>query len=169
MEEKKTLTVVAPDGYEIDKEKSTFDKIVFKKKEDFQTYTDVAKKLFTQLPFYYTNDYGDVCKHENAAKFCFPEPNNAPTKEQLEWLMALNKLKNTAVVLNDGWKPDWNDCEMDKFGFAYQHSTNEISPYLYRDFQVSTVYFKTRKLALKAAELLGEETIKTALGMYLID
>lgn len=34
MEENKTLEIVAPEGYEIDREKSTFEKIVFKKKQE---------------------------------------------------------------------------------------------------------------------------------------
>lgn len=34
MEENKTLEIVAPEGYEIDKENSTFEKIVFKKKQE---------------------------------------------------------------------------------------------------------------------------------------
>lgn len=164
----KEIQIVAPDGYEIDKEKSTFDKIVFKKKEaEFKSYEDIVIKLFSTCPFYFINNSGDVNRSDvKRDLFC---SNNAPTKEQWGWLLALNKLKNTALVLNDGWKPDWNDDEMDKFSFAYHHPTNELTPCLYREFQVSAVYFKTRKLALKAIELLGEETIKTALGMYLID
>ena len=37
MENKKEITIIQPEGYEIDKEKSTFDKIVFKKKEETKT------------------------------------------------------------------------------------------------------------------------------------
>lgn len=125
--------------------------------------------MFAQLPFYYTNGYGEVCKHETAAKFCFPEPNNAPTREQLEWLMALNKLRNTAVVLNDGWKPDWNDASTSKFVIYYEYTDKILDVYHSSQVQFSSVYFKTAGLARKAIELLGEETIKTTLGVYLVD
>lgn len=40
MEENKTLEILAPEGYEIDKEKSTFEKIVFKPVEKCWRYTE---------------------------------------------------------------------------------------------------------------------------------
>lgn len=95
------------------------------------------------------------------------DSNNAPTKEQWEWLLALNKLKNTAIVLNGSWKPDWKDYLADNYVLAYNHLTNSIEISWNMTIQHSLVYFKTKELALKAVEFLGEETIKTALGVYL--
>lgn len=168
--EEKTLTIIAPDGYEIDKEKSTFEKIVFKKKEDFQTYTDVAKKLFYNTPFYFTDGNGKVFGKNDMSNINLCDSNNAPTKEQLEWILALNKLRNTALVLNDGWKPDWSDESTAKFMIFYEYTDKIIGVYhAATKVQFSSVYFKTAGLAHKAIELLGEETIKTALGVYLVN
>lgn len=169
MEEEKTLTVVAPDGYEIDKEKSTIEKIVFKKKALYKSYEDVAKNLFAQPPLYYTDSLGEVNTMTVIENHRLTDPNNAPTKKQLEWLMSLNKLKNTSIVLNGGWEPDWNDIMVEKWSIYYDHLTKSFDICVFAEFQNSTAYFKTKELARKAIELLGEETIKTALGVYLVD
>lgn len=169
MAEEKSLTIVAPEGYEFDKEKSTFDKIVFKKKEEeIKSYEDIAKKLFCNKTIYYTDRYSDIIKAEDWFIFNLDNANNAPTNEQLEWILALNKLRNTALVLNNGWEPNWNESEK-KYALSYGHLDNRIDAYPNTSFQYSSVYFKSERLALKAVELLGKETIKTALGVYLVD
>lgn len=171
MAEEKSLVIVAPEGYEIDKEKSTFDKIVFKKKEEeIKSYEDIAKKLFCNKTIYYTDRYSDIIKADGWFIYNLDNENNAPTKEQLEWILALNKLRNTALVLNDGWKPDWSDESTAKFMIFYEYTDKIIGVYhAATKVQFSSVYFKTAGLAYKAIELLGEETIKTALGVYLVD
>lgn len=166
MEEEKLLAIVVPEGYEICRERSSFDKIVFKKKE-IKSYKGVAKELFDGKAIYFPGCGGEVMKRNGMTQAWLCDSNNAPTKEQWKWLLALNKLKNTAVVLNNGWEPDWNDNSC-KSTFYYNHSTKEIGIIKAMKSQQSSVYFKNGKLALKAIELLGEETIKTALGCYLV-
>lgn len=124
--------------------------------------------MFDGKAIYFSGCGGDVVTRNCVSQAWTCDANNAPTKEQWEWLLALNKLKNTAVVLNNGWEPDWNDNSC-KSTFYYYHSTNEIRIIKAVKSQQSSVYFKNEKLALKAIELLGEETIKTALGMSLVD
>lgn len=49
----KELTIIPPIGYEIDKQKSTFDKIVFKKiAENPKTWEDYCKKVNGISSFY---------------------------------------------------------------------------------------------------------------------
>lgn len=101
----KELKITPPEGYEIDKENSTFEKIVFKKVEEELTYEKIADKLFQYENYYYTDVDGKIMKTSTGWK-C---PNNAPTAEQLQRLLALNKLMNVAYYLNDGWEPDWDN------------------------------------------------------------
>ncbi len=80
----KTLKIEIPQGYEIDKEKSTFENIVFKltKKE--------LPKSWEELGVSY---------------------NSFATTEQLLAASALRKLSQLLAVYNDGWVPDWSDDE----------------------------------------------------------
>lgn len=164
----KELKIITPEGYEIDKDKSTFEKIVFKKVEEKLTYTKIIKELFNGKKYYYINDYGTIKETYDPEKiidFCDTDPNNAPTKYQLQRLLALNKLMNVAYYLNDGWEPNWNNNIERKY-FIYYVSIDKI-------FKIESntivnygiVYFKSRKLAEQAVEILGEETIKLALGV----
>ena len=164
----KEMKIIPPEGYEVDKENSTFEKIVFKKVEEKLTYTKIVNELFTGKRYYYTNDYGTIKESADPQKvndFCDIDPNNAPTKHQLQKLLALNKLMNVAYYLNDGWAPDWNDGGQEKFYIYYNSAvkTFNVSANFY--YNSGVIYFKSKELAKQAVEILGEETIKLALGI----
>ena len=166
--ETKELKIEIPEGYEVDKENSTFEKIVFKKVEEKLTYTKIVNELFTGKRYYYTNDYGTIKESADPTKvndFCDTDPNNAPTKHQLEKLLALNKLMNVAYYLNDGWKPDWDDGTQKKFFIYYDSTLNTIRIDYNKEYNYGVVYFKSREFAGQAIKILGEETIKLALGI----
>ena len=157
----KEMKIIPPEGYEIDKDKSTFEKIVFKKVEERLTYEKIADKLFKNKDHYYIEEDGTIVETSIGCQ-C---PNNAPTSRQLEKLLALNKLMNVAYYLNDGWEPDWNNSAERKY-FIYYISTHKIFKI---DSNISInygiVYFKSRELAEQAIKILGEETVKLALGV----
>lgn len=159
--ETKELQIVIPEGYEIDEKNSTFEKIVFKKVEEKLTYEKIAEKLFEYKEHYYTSDTGRIMKTDIGWR-C---PNAAPTKHQLERLLALNKLMNVAHYLNDGWEPDWNDIEQEKFYIYYSNVSKTIEIDYNCVCNSGEVYFKSRELAGQAIKILGEETIKLALGV----
>lgn len=157
----KELQIIAPEGYEIDKEKSSFEKIVFKKVEEKLTYEKIANKLFKDKDHYYIDEDGTIILASTGCQ-C---PNNAPTKQQLNRLLALNKLMNVAYYLNDGWEPNWNNNIERKY-FIYYVSIDKIFKIEYNTIvNYGIVYFKSKELAEQAIEILGEETIKLALGV----
>jgi hypothetical protein len=157
----KELIITPPEGYEIDKENSTFEKIVFKKVEEKLTYEKIAEKLFKFETHYYIDSNGVIRKNSAGWK-C---PNAAPTSQQLEKLLALNKLMNVAYYLNDGWEPDWNDNSQRKY-FIYYDSNDKAFVIDYNThFNYGVVYFKSIEIAEQAIEILGDETIKLALGI----
>jgi hypothetical protein len=159
-ETKKVLEIEVPQGYEIDKENSTFEKIVFKKVEEGLTYEKIADKLFQYESHYYTDDDGKIMKTSKGWR-C---PNVAPTEHQLQRLLSLNKLMNVAYYLNEGWEPNWNNGLQVKFSIYYNHTSKTIRT----DYDICNsgkVYFKSKELAEQAVEILGEETIKLALGV----
>lgn len=156
------IKITVPEGYEIDKENSTFECIKFKKKG--LTYEDVAEKLFKNKKTYFLGTSAKIA-------YFMPESsgtvlaNNATSEKQLQRLLAINKLMNVAEYLNDGWKPDWENPDDHKW---YIYWSNYDNKFAMASRLVSTseiVHFKTPDLALQAIAILGEEEVKLALGV----
>ena len=104
--ETKEMKIQVPEGYEIDKENSTFEKIVFKKVEnelpksweDLMTVKGYCVDTFSKI--------------ENCCEECYTYKKNKnifPTKEEAEACLALAQLCQLRDRYNDGWKPDWED------------------------------------------------------------
>lgn len=159
--ETKEFKIEIPEGYEIDKENSTFEKIVFKKVEEKLTYEKIAEKLFKFETHYYIDSNGVIRKNSAGWK-C---PNAAPTSQQLEKLLALNKLMNVAHYLNDGWEPNWNDGGQEKFYIYYNSATKTLNVSANFYYNSGVVYFKSKEIAKQAIQILGEDIVKLALGI----
>lgn len=158
----KEIKITVPEGYEIDKENSTFECIKFKKKG--LTYKDVAEKLFKGKKTYFIGTLANISNF--TPETCGASiANNATSEKQLKRLLAINKLMNVAEYLNEGWKPDWKNINYSKWFISWSYWQNQFeidSQYLY---QSVNIYFKTPDLALQAIEILGEEEVKLALGV----
>ena len=98
--ETKEVKIDIPEGYEIDKENSTFECIKFKPKssEKYINYEDVCKSLFPNSRGYQITTYGEIV--ENLLLESFKDANNAPCEIQLKRLLALNQLMNIAYYYN---------------------------------------------------------------------
>ena len=109
--ETKEMKIQAPEGYEIDKENSTFENIVFKKieKELPKSWEDL--KI---LNGYYVNDSSEVDIFESYTTDEYNK-NVFPTKEEAEVCVALAQLCQLRDRYNDGWKPDWEDYNETKY------------------------------------------------------
>ena len=153
----KKLEIEIPNNKEIDWEASAKQKqIVFKDKQII--YEDVCIELFNK-GHYHTDSNGNV-RFVNWLNAC---PNNASTKHQLECILAKNKLANVAVYLNNGWKPNLDS----DYGYGIALDTdNDLkidNCAVLCMFSSGKVIFKSKELAQKAIEILGEETVKLAL------
>lgn len=109
------MKITPPVGYEIDTENSTFDCIKFKPIKQELTYEDVCEKIFKEVDIcYYTTN--DGCISTISTKDCScDEANDAPTKAQLEKILAINQLQNIANYYNGDWKPNWEDGTEEKY------------------------------------------------------
>lgn len=56
----KELKIEIPEGYEIDTVNSTFEKIVFKKKQQVKTWNDLCEQATENLKGYYVDNYSDI-------------------------------------------------------------------------------------------------------------
>lgn len=102
----KELKIEVPQGYEIDREKSTFEKIVFKRKELPKSWEDLGV-----VRGFYVNAHSRVRDFEGRTSKDSSK-NTFPTKEEAEACIALAQLCQLRDIYNDGWKPDWkNDRE----------------------------------------------------------
>lgn len=84
-----------------------------------------------------------------------------PTKELRKWAV-IHKLAIIAEYLNEGWKPDWDNSEEDKYYIKV--ASNKIQMGRANTMCSEIVHFKSMKLAQQAVNILGEETIKLALS-----
>lgn len=101
--ETKELKIQAPEGYEIDKENSTFECIKFKPINKGITYEDVCNYIFNICNGdigYYIENIGNIRKASGFSNEARRDKNNATNKKQLERLLALNQLLNIAEYYN---------------------------------------------------------------------
>lgn len=113
----KTLKVEIPQGYEIDKEKSTFETIVFKlaKNELPKTWKELG-----QVTGWYVDNYSEI---DTADTDTDDENRNTfATKEQAEASIALAQLSQLREVYRNGWVPDWT-AETDKYVIDFNENT----------------------------------------------
>lgn len=95
----KEVKINIPEGYEIDKENSTFECIKFKSiNKKYITYKDVCDNIFAKNYGYYISPSGNI--YATPLKGLVYSEDNAPNKKQLERLLALNKLMNIAYYYN---------------------------------------------------------------------
>lgn len=104
----KELEIVAPEGYEIDKENSTFERIVFKKKDDKpRSWEEFCKRGYTGEEGYVTSI--------GAVKSCGKKGAHRDTTavgyvdniEEAEAFLALMQLRQLRKAWVGDWEPDW--------------------------------------------------------------
>ena len=104
--ETKELKIEVPQGYEIDRQKSTFEKIVFKKiPENPKTWEEYCE-LTKGIPSFYSTLNGvDTNKYSG-------EYNEFTTKERAEQFIALGKL----LQLRDYWVKGYSEFRYAVYG-----------------------------------------------------
>ena len=106
----KTLKITPPEGYEIDKDKSTFEEIIFKpvKKQLPKSWEELGKVD----GWYVTSDsYIFRAAPQNTNNY---QRNLFVTKEQAKASIALAQLSQLREVYRHGWVPDWDNADQIK-------------------------------------------------------
>lgn len=83
---------------------------------------------------------------------------------QIEKLEAINKMLVVAKYLNGDWKPNWRNSDEAKY-YVYVEDDGIKVSYV-TQYKFFFCHFKTENLAEQAIEILGEDTIRCALGDY---
>lgn len=139
----KTIKITPPEGYEVDKEKSTFSEIVFKKLEPNLPMSWEELKEVKGYFIYQNNVHSVIDKAIDRNRNIFP------TKEEAKAMLAMAQLCQLRDRWNGGWKPDWKDDNTPKYCIVSHKNI------LYTDFCYNTstsIAFKTRELRDKFME-----------------
>lgn len=138
------LIIDIPEGYEIDKENSTFECIKFKPIKKYLTYKEVAEKLNKDTCFFI--EKGGIQSYAQYASY--DNPGVANDYRQIEKILAINQLMNIAKYYNGDWKPDWNNKSTYKYVIQYNEIENKHTHYSV-DYDVCLnrccVYFKNEE------------------------
>jgi hypothetical protein len=134
----KDLKITAPQGYEIDKDKSTFENIVFKKLNELPKTWENLK----QINGFWVCENSDIYMHNKA---CLTDGNKNifKTEEQAKASLALAQLSQLRDVYRASWVPNWEGYDL-KFCILFNRNT---------------VYIESLQ---NASEFLSFEDIETA-------
>lgn len=144
--ENKELKIEAPDGYEIDKEKSTFEKIVFKKVENElpKSWEEIG-----EIKGWYVDSFSDIMPCDKGDTDKDNDKNIFPTIEEAEACLALAQLCQLRDRYNDGWKPNWRTGSKIKYCIIVDENKIVESQYITLNQILS---FKTKELREKFLE-----------------
>jgi hypothetical protein len=173
----KELKINPPEGYEVDEDRSDLKEgVIYFKEKDNGTYGEIMRELCTKYRLRYLQSDEVYSIGLNANLLLIQRGHIGISTEQLKSLLALNKLINVAVYLNDGWMPDSDrESGVYKFGrykyfisISYQYNNSGKYSLIIGKHETvvySCVYFKSKELARKAIKILGEEVIVQALTL----
>ena len=102
----KTVKITPPEGYEVDKEKSTFSEIVFKKLEP---NLPMSWEELEEVKGYFVHLNSEISGHLMIDKSVAYSRNVFPTKEEAKAMLAMAQLCQLRDRWNDGWKANWKD------------------------------------------------------------
>ena len=129
----KELNIQVPEGYEVDKEKSTFEKIIFKKIEIKlpKTWEEFCEQNSVNNPEYYINGYSEIKKVIDYPRDrgSHVDRNLLSTIEDTEKYRALIQLHRLRDVYRQGWVPDWGNTLITKYCIV--SSLNDLDIYRY--------------------------------------
>lgn len=135
----KEQTIILPYGYEVDKEKSTFEKIVFK---EIENKLPMSVEEIPNRNYFLTHKLQDY---------------RLSTKERAEAFLALMQLVELRDAYNGDWKADWTDISQMKFIIYYSNKICKSKSHNVR----SILTFKSEQLQDQFAEQFSE-LIETA-------
>lgn len=87
-------------------------------------------------------------------------------KTEKEVLFALEKqkikveLQDFADNGNEGWKPNWNDINEEKYFLMYDYNIKDIRCSCNGVFKTNSIYFRSKYEAERAITIIGEERLK---------
>ena len=147
--ERKSIVIDIPDGMCIDESNSTFEKIVFKKKDtkprSWKEYCE--QQIANKKHGYYIDD--EDCSSVSVVWNELAEVNKSknvlPTKELAEAFLAMMQLMSLRQEWIGDWKPDWNNSKQWKANILYGNKGLVVA--YFGDLLSSPLSFPTQEMA----------------------
>lgn len=167
------ITITPPDGYEIDKVKSTDTSIVFKKctePKKYLTWHDIVthKMSMNEEQFFLTDNSvikSYTLSQSNEQSEYDIARNNVNSREQAERILSITQMMTIADHYNDGWKPNWSKPDIKMWYPIMDTADGEIDPTSISRFNHGVIYFKSRELLVLAIKNNKEIFIKYLTGL----
>jgi hypothetical protein len=146
----KTLKIEVPNGYEIDKEQSTFENIVFKEieKELPKSWEELG-----EIEGYFVSECSKISDYFLTHTKNGINRNIFATEEQAEASIALAQLSQLREVYRQGWKPDWENGNDAKWCIIVHENKLTIREYIVSNTFLS---FQTRGIASQFLDNFSE-------------
>ena len=141
----KTIKITPPEGYEVDKEKSTFSEIVFKKLE---LNLPMSWEELKEVKGYFIHQNSDINLHPVIDGAVAYNRNVFPTKEEAKAMLAIAQLCQLRDRWNGGWRANWED-DTEKYCIISYKNILCTDFYYYTSTPMA---FKTRELRDKFME-----------------
>ena len=144
----KKLKINIPEGYEIDKEKSTFEEIVFKKVEDPlaklpKTWEEYCKRTEGYVSYFFSSP-NSIIKSWFEGSY-----NEFMTEERVKQFAALGKL----LQLRDYWVGNWKNDLNNSVAVIYHFEGEIVNTNVSKKRSLSySLTFPTREMAQKFIE-----------------
>lgn len=161
--EEKSIKINPPEGYEIDKENSTFEEIKFKKINKVNKFWEWLLRQEEPFAGYYVSPYNEVkflqspVLPKNMQLGIFKKYKQASSSlayAQLSQLMA-------DPEYNDNWEPDWNDGEKNKYCIERVKDDLVVGSFIHTHHFLAFKHIHSRDKFLKEYE----ELIKQFFGI----
>lgn len=128
------------------------------------TYDEICKNLTdADEGFYYASSNSIL--HDDRPHYNSFWAIGSPSYRQVVQLIALNKLMNVARYLNEE-QVDWGNARQPKWRIFFNRPTSRLMTTVRFYEKTGDVYFDSEYHALQAIEILGEDTVKKALGVF---
>ena len=145
----KKLKINIPEGYEIDRENSTFEEIVFKKVEDPLAKLQKTWEEYCKWTKDYTSYYGDPIDDDTHETKFSKFYNEFSTKERAKQYVALGKL----LQLRDYWVGNWKDDSNNSVAVIYHYEDEIVNTNVSKKRSLSySLTFPTKEMAQKFIE-----------------
>lgn len=141
--ETKSIKIIVPDGYEVDKENSTFENIVFKKIDSKCPKDWEDAFIYKNRNGYFISSESEI-RDANWGEFELKDINVFKTKKQAESALAYAQLTQLMALpcYNGDWEADWNGATQK---YVIERYGNEISKAYYSK-AFSPIAFKSKEM-----------------------
>lgn len=148
MSDQKEITIVVPDGYEIDKVKSTFEKIVFKKKVVELPMSWEELKVINGCLINSNSGLYETLNQQTLEE----NKNIFPSYGEANAMLAMAQLCQLRDAWNDGWKPELDDGV---YKYGIEVWSNQLTHIRFYS-KNNPMSFKTSELRDKFMETFAE-------------